>query len=406
MSTAMEKSTNQTSACEHVDKPQIAPVCVEKQERILSTGDGERNYCAFPTVLELEKDRVLAAWKQGFAHAADEGIIRYAVIAKSGSLLERGTAATVPDFNAQNVELTRLANGRILMWLDIQDYRKRKSRMGSIAYEYKDGKFIELDGILTDTAGTKYGYVFDSLTWNSKDYMIAMTFPELGSQRSTHILTTVDGKTWIQIADLNALIGDAVNESSFAVLNEKLYVFSRGDNAATYMTVLNKEGQLLCKHVYQKEEGIYKTGRPKLFVYNQVLWGIMRNHAFGDTMTLALICFHADTLSATKIYTLDDAGIEISGDGYYAEQYFDGKDLCVVTYKPQSKGRQPDIVLMRFPWNEGHPGRKRAEIALEGAKKTYKCIGSGYSRNPFPGKLERQRHGSCAPRKRQRNRFL
>jgi len=350
-------------------KPTIKTTSVDMNEFVLYTGDGTREYCAFPSILELDDGNILVVWKQGFAHMAEEGITNYAVMEKSGRIREMGTAAAVEGFNTQNAELTRLADGRILMWLDIQDYKNKKTRTGTIVYEYRDGKFVKLDGILTDTEGTKYGYEFDGLTWQGKDWMIAMTFPELGASRTVRLLTTTDGKSWTKLADLNELLDAPVNESSFAVMDEKLYVFARGDNNIGHLAVLDADGKLIKKHSFTEAEGIYKTGRPKLFVRDGALWGIMRNHAGSETMRLDLIRFDAEKLAVDKIYSLEAAGIKTSGDGYYAEQYFDGNDLCVITYKPTAEGGKPNIVLLRTPWNNGNPGSTRVEIALEGAKK-------------------------------------
>ena len=63
----------------------------------------------------------------------------------------------------QNAELIRLRDGSVRCWIDVQDYQSGKARTGAICYAYKDGAFAAVPGVLTDTDGRRYGYVFDVL---------------------------------------------------------------------------------------------------------------------------------------------------------------------------------------------------------------------------------------------------
>ena len=130
---------------------------------ILTRGTQERPYCAFPSLAETEEG-ILCAFKTGITHYADEGQIRCMLLDKAGNVLKNEVLSAVPGFNAQNVELLTMPNGTVQAHVDIQDYHNqelKKSRTGSLIYEYRNGKFELLDGKLVDTDGVLYGYVFD-----------------------------------------------------------------------------------------------------------------------------------------------------------------------------------------------------------------------------------------------------
>ncbi len=346
------------------------PVAAETRETVLYTGDGTRDYCAFPSILEQADGSILCVWKEGAAHMGDEGVTKYLLMEPSGRILGSGTAAAVPGFNTQNAELLRLRDGSVRCWVDVQDYQSGKTRTGARRYDWRDGTFVPVPGVLTDTDGKRYGYVFDGMPWRERDWMLAMTFPELNAQnpeKAVHLLVSGDGETWTDTACLDALLGASLNESSFATLNEKLYVFCRGYDARGYMAVLDADGKPLAGRAFTEADGIRQTGRPKLFVRDGVLFGLMRNAA-GGVLSLDLIEFDAETLAVRARFVLDDA-CPVPAHGYYAEPYFDGSELCVVTYLTKSPQMQPDIVLLRTNWNGGHLSALRHEIALPGAEK-------------------------------------
>lgn len=323
-----------------------------KKSEILYSGSEERPYCAFPTLLETQEG-ILLAWKQGISHLGDEGITPYLLMDRDGTICSSGTAAAVKEFNTQNAELLAMPDGTVRCYLDIQDYRNRKKRTGAIVYEYQKGSFERIPGILTDTDGKQYGYVFDGLEWNGRYLMLAMTFPELdypNPQKTVEILSSDDnGSTWTDAACLDVLLDAPLNESTLAVLDDKLYVLCRSYGKESYLAVLDSSMKMINSAVYGAKESIFNIGRPKLFVKDGSLYGIMRNHHTADApMELILIKIHPETLGIEKTVVLDDTQPK---DGYYAEHYFDGDRFCVVTYKTADTDK-PDLFLLTFDWNE------------------------------------------------------
>lgn len=325
---------------------------MKKTTKILYTGNEERPYCAFPTLVETP-DGILLAWKQGISHYGDEGVTPYFWMKKDGTILSSDIAATVEGFNTQNAELLTMPDGTIRCYLDIQDYRNTKNRTGTIVYEYRNGIFERIPGILTDTDGKQYGYVFDGLEWNGQYRMLAMTFPELdypNPQKTVEILSSYDnGTTWTDTVCLDTLLDAPLNESTLAVLNDKLYVLCRSYRKETYLAVLDSSMKMVNHAVYGEPENIINIGRPKLFVKNGSLYGIMRNHRTENApMELILVKIHPETLTLEQTIVLDDTQPK---DGYYAEHYFDGDTFCIVTYKMMNTDK-PDLVLLTFNWNE------------------------------------------------------
>lgn len=325
---------------------------MKKTSKILYTGSDERPYCAFPTLIETQEG-ILLAWKQGISHLGDEGITSYLLMDKDGTIRSKGTAAAVPEFNTQNAELLAMPDGSIRCYLDIQDYRNHKKRTGVIVYEYRNGSFERIPGILTDTDSKQYGYVFDGAEWNGKYLMLAMTFPELdypNPQKTVEILSSADnGTAWTDTVCLDELLDAPLNESTLAVLGDKLYVLCRSYQKEMYLAVLDSSMKMVKSAVYGEQDGIFSIGRPKLFIKDGSLYGIIRNHHTADSpMELILVKIHPETLRMEKTVVLDDTQPK---DGYYAEHYFDGDSFCVVTYKTTETDK-PDLVLLTFDWNE------------------------------------------------------
>ena len=325
---------------------------MKKTSKILYAGSEEQPYCAFPTLLDTP-DGVLLAWKQGISHMGDEGVTPYLWMDKDGTIRSGGMLAAVDGFNTQNAELLTLPDGTIRCYLDIQDYRNSKVRTGTIVYEYRNGTFERIPGILTDTDGKQYGYVFDGLEWKGQYYMLAMTFPELeypNSRKTVEILSSADnGSTWTDRVCLDSLLDAPLNESTLAVWNDKLYVLCRSYRKETYLVVLDSSMTMVNSAVYGEPENILNIGRPKLFVKDGSLYGILWNHRTADSpMELLLVKIHPETLALEQTIVLDDTQPK---DGYYAEHYFDGDTFCVVTYK-MTDTEKPDLVLLTFDWNE------------------------------------------------------
>ncbi len=324
--------------------------CPPKSKTVLYSGNTDRPYCAFPSILETNKG-ILCAFKQGTNHAWDEGITTGLLLRKDGTILQKGIIA-IPSINTQNAELLRLKDRTVVCWIDRQDNQSSTQRMGSVCYPFRNGTFIPEGGILTDTAGIRYGYVFDSIPWQDQDFMLEMTFPELPSptpRKTVSLLTSRDGITWEETLRLDSLLNASVNESSLAILNDTLYIFCRGYDRLGYMVALVKNGGKIARRTYGEADGIFNTGRPKLFVRDGKFYAVMRNYGTADNtiMRLDLIRFNPVTLRAEEFCILDESPT----DGYYAEPYFDGDEFCLITYKCAEKAT-PSTVLLRYTWSD------------------------------------------------------
>jgi len=330
---------------------------MKKIETTLTTGTPERPYCAFPSLAETEEG-ILCAYKTGVEHYADEGQIRFMLLDKAGSVLKDEVLSAVPGYNAQNVELLTMPDGTVQAHVDIQDYHNeklRKSRVGSIVYEYRNGTFELLDGKLTDKNGTVYGYVFDGTEFGGRYVMAVITFKELtpdNPRQTVQLLATDDnGHTWEEVADVSGCTGDLINESSLCVYDGKLYIAIRPmQKEYMYFAVFDSAYNMVQLKKLDRTDGVEGIGRPKLFLRDGSMYMIIRNRILTDRpMRLDLLKINTETLTPEKFTVLDDA---VTGDGYYAEQYFDGEDFCVITYRYNENGSAPDIVHIRYSWDE------------------------------------------------------
>ena len=321
--------------------------------KVLYAGNKKYPYCAFPTLVETD-DGILCAWKQGVSHMGDESITSYMWMDKDGTVRSTELLAQVPGFNTQNAELLIMPDGTIRCYLDIQDYKNGKTRTGTRVYEYRDGAFEALPGILTDTEGKQYGYVFDGLEWQGRYWMLAMTFPELDypdSRKSVELLVSDDnGETWTDMLCLDTLLDASLNESTLAVLDNNLYILCRGYDKKAHLAVLDEALNMVDSTVYDDSIGIYNTGRPKLFVKDGSLYSILRNYRtiHFSSMDLSMLRINPETLVIEKKVILEDDKIQ---DGYYAEHYFVDDTFYLITYMPNYSDT-PDITLLTFDWNE------------------------------------------------------
>ena len=167
-----------------------------------------------------------------------------------------------------------------------------------------------------------------------------------------HLLATDDnGRTWENVADVSACVNDFINESSLCVYNGKLYIAIR-PTKQEYMilAVLDSDFRLVHLRRLCTEEGISEIGRPKLFLRDGKMYMIIRNRIKeGRIMRLDLIRLNTETLLPEKITVIDD---EYTKDGQYAEPYFDGEDICIITYRCNDGGATPDITHFRCRWDD------------------------------------------------------
>ena len=321
---------------------------MKKETFILSSGAGGNRYCAFPSITETN-GHILCAWKQGTGHASS-GNAAYLEMTADGEILRSGVIPNTDGAIWQNTELIRMPDGSAVCWIDKQN--ENNKRLGAEAYRYTPAGFEPVPGVLTDTEGKRYGYVFDGVPWNGKYYLLAMTFPELdpaGERKTVELLSSEDGSMWQDEICLDAVCGLPLNESSFAVVGDTLYILCRSYRPEAALIAVDGRMNVLRQTVYGEGNGISRIGRPKLFVRDSGLYAIMRNHRSGDSpMELALLHIDPKTLSVVRYTVLDD---EKPADGYYAEPYFDGASFNVVTYRISGKD-SADILLLRYDWGE------------------------------------------------------
>ncbi len=314
----------------------------------LSSGREGRCYCAFPSIVGYN-GRILCAWKQGIGHA-DSGDTAYLEMTPDGSVVLNGEIENIDGAIYQNTELLTLPDGKVICWIDKQDSHNK--RLGAVAYEYTGSEFRPLPGILTDTNGTKYGYVFDGMLWNGRYYLIAMTFPELDPEiirKTVEILSSDDCVSWKDELCLDTVCDLPLNESSFAALGDEMFVLCRSYRKEAAVIALDKGMNVLSTAVYGLEDGICRIGRPKLFTVDGELYAIMRNHRTEDAAEeLALLKLNTNDLTIRKYTTLDNSSPE---DGYYAEPFFNGSTFNIITYAKTGE-HCSDILLMKYEWDE------------------------------------------------------
>ena len=321
---------------------------MKKETVILASGEGKNRYCAFPSITETN-GHILCAWKQGTGHASS-GDAAYLEMTADGEILRSGVIPNTDGAIWQNTELIKMPDGSAVCWIDKQNGNNK--RLGAQAYRYTPAGFEPIPGGLTDTEGKRYGYVFDGTLWNGRYYLLAMTFPELdaaGKRKTVELLSSEDGGTWRDELCLDAVCNYPLNESSFAAVGDTLFILCRSYRPEAPLIAVDGGMNVLRQTVFGEENGICSIGRPKLFIKDGGLYGIMRNHrAAKSPMELALLQIDPETLSIVRYTVLDD---EKPADGYYAEPYFDGASFNVVTYRISGRDSS-DILLLRYDWGE------------------------------------------------------
>ncbi len=321
---------------------------MKKETILLSAGDEKNRYCAFPSIAE-ENGHILCVWKQGAGHLAG-GYAAYLEMTADGQILRSGPAAEEEGTILQNAELVRMQDGSTVCWIDRQD--RNNKRLGAKAYRWTPAGFEQVPGILTDTDGKRYGYVFDGLYRSGRYYLLAMTFPELDpvlNRKTVELLSSEDCRNWRDDLCLDSVCGLPLNESSFAVIGDTLFILCRSYRKEAVLIAADFGMNVLRQSVYGVENGICRIGRPKLFVRDGGLYGLFRNHPMEDApMELALVKIDPASLSVVRYTAIDSEKPE---DGYYAEPYFHGGCFCVVTYR-RSGPAASDILLLRYDWDE------------------------------------------------------
>lgn len=313
-------------------------------------------YCAFPSIYDGGEE-ILVAFKHGGSHCNDISETRLIKMRRDGEVISDKPVFKVEGKNTQNVELLCFPDGSLRMFFDIQaPYQNSTVRCGAVEVIYKDPAAVPSEHPLCDLDGTVYGYVFDGVMYKDEYRLLAMSFPENNGGRPKEVaVLTMKPDGWEKTLSLNDILGESVNESSFAVLGGNLYIAVRcytqgnSDNCRLIRIEGENPEKIAIRKLTLADDGINNIGRPKLSVWDDKLYLLMRNVPTAHpTEELVLCRIDYETLAIEQTSRLEGP---VDGDGYYAEAYRDGDYLRVVTYKSYDS-KTPDIILLTYLWNE------------------------------------------------------
>lgn len=346
---------------------------LNKQRKVLvgNTGCGQPRYYAFPSLLRRHDGTILIAYKNGVKHMLDpEASLDTLVLdPASGEIVSKRTVDRTPGWIHQNPELTRMPDGSIVLYDDIQKPGWTKARTGLRVYRSTDdGVTFHDEGWFPQVGDFGIGYTFDDAVVEGSGskadgsrsaVMLAMSFPELaGGIRAVHAVWTDDhGRSWTHIRNLNEEFAYAFNESSLLPFDEGFVIVARGDDQTTKAYRTDKTFRRLAdRELSAQYDSIGHVGRPKLFVRDGQTFLLCRNIAKGEKAgTLRLYRFDPATLEVGGSVQLD-ANEYAAGHSYYAESFMterDGRPLFhVITYVPTTVADMPDIVWLSFDWGE------------------------------------------------------
>lgn len=314
-----------------------------------------RKYCAFPSTIKLNDTTVLIAYKRGYAHYKDTGVIdllRY-------NPFTRKVISNKPiyetKFNNQNPEILRMPNGDVVVYVDRQA-PGGKERMGLVELRSTDdGRTWKDKGVVGLINGIEYGYAFDDYRDGNTVYALWMTFPELkgsGGQRSVHALKSTDnGKSWTDVRDLTASFGEVFNECTIEKYKDGFLIAGRLDEkSSARLFETDHEFNLVRKaDLPSRYTCIGSIGRPKLFVKDGSYYMISRNNSY-----LFFYKINPGFLEIEKYAELFGKPSS-GGDAHYAEPYFQQRDgktyFNVIDYFPLT-GAFPEIVRFEYKWQD------------------------------------------------------
>lgn len=349
-------------------------------EQILSDGFPD-NYMAFPSILKLSDEKVIIAYKATTAHMDVEADLDIIVFnPKTKKVISKTTIDGTVGEAAQNPEIMQMPNGDLVIYTDIQRVSKEgQQRYGVKEMRSTDGgntwKVRALDGtyknvkdvpiheymVLTDDQGIVYGYTFDDITVNGVVYMLAMSFPEFGSNpgRSVHVIKTEDnGESWIHVKNLTTAFNLAFNESSIEAYKDGFIVNCRldGNGKKSVSVRTDAEFNKVASYDYaDKTDIILTTHRPKLFTENGKYYLLGRNVIDGAT-TLCLYEIDPVSLAPLNYIELKNLPGYGAGSSFYAEYYLQEENgvtyFNVITYVDTKTKNKPDIVRYEFLWEE------------------------------------------------------
>ncbi|MBD2846633.1 exo-alpha-sialidase [Paenibacillus sp. IB182496] len=336
-----------------------APTPTYKHEQVLADGDAlaSKTFLAFPTIVKVDDSRVVISYKRGDQHSHDSSALLETMVFNpaTGTVVSvTATDSTAAVVN-QNPELVQMPGGTLVNYVDWQQ-GGTKDRLGVRVFASgDDGDTFASAGALPAVGGYEYGYTFDDYVDGSDVYMLAMSFPELGSPRAVHMLkSSDDGATWSHLKNLNTALGYSFNESALEKYGSTYIIAARGDAAgSTKLFKTDAAFDLLdARDLSAEYPGLIgQIGRPKLFVQDGGYYLLCRNVQGGDGV-LTLYELDPDTLELVSAVELDRSIV----DAYYAEPYFQealGETYFnVVTYKPGAASTVRSIVRLEYEWEE------------------------------------------------------
>jgi len=287
------------------------------EKKSLAKADDDKpnlDYIAFPTLAEVEENKIAVAYKRGSAHMNDPSDLEVTYIDKTTSnIISREAIASSQEVAYQNPQFITMPNGDTYCYTDIQ--KKGPGRIGVTTHKYNKttGKWDFIADQFYDDLGIQYGYMFDGICDGNRLYMLAMAFPTLehkGYGRSVHVIYTDDnGLSWKHFANLTGLIGSSINESAFIMYDDEFVVVSRGDDYFVHLYRIDKNGNLK-KYVNLSDtfSNIWQASRPDMFTYNGRYYFNIRNIPDRQNMNyqeFTVYEFDPETLEISEGIVLD-----------------------------------------------------------------------------------------------------
>lgn len=337
-----------------------------------------KNYLAFPTLLRLDDEKVLIAFKRGTSHGSDVDADSDAIVFNTvtNQTIDHFTLGSLPGKKFQLTLPMKTPDGKIRLYADMQHQGQddRNYRIGMYHAELVPGKKTTTAWQkLPETDGVEYGYPFDYIVEGNTVYMLAMSFGyRPGGKWSVAVLRSDDGaETWKFVTDITtALGGGAINESSFVKSGDDFLVVCRGyPPQATRIARFNKEFKLLkvADLTGDDKTTSHYIGWPRVFIRDSQLyvlgrvWPNLPGRPLPSTSMkesqLGLIRINPATFEVEKVALLDNSGTPMAiRDGYYAAPYWQedhGKTwFNAVTYRAVIGAAAPDIIRLAFHWDE------------------------------------------------------
>ncbi|SKB97133.1 hypothetical protein SAMN05660226_04078 [Parapedobacter luteus] len=348
--------------------PTVVAATKESQILLSHKQFADKQYLAFPALIQLPNDEVLITLKRGTAHGNDReavcDIIRLSTA--TNRVTAHQTIGSIADRKFQITVPLQTPDGKLHFYTDLQhtgpDGRHYREGMLYTTSE-DDGKTYKPWTTLNLVDGVEYAYPFDFVIDNNVIYMLAMSFGyRPGGRWSVAVLKSEDAaQSWTFVKNITEALGDiAINESAFLRTADGFAVVVRGyHDQPTQIAKFDKSFNLVSAKDLTGTgilEGL--IGWPRIFSRDGKLYVLGRIRLPGTAfMQLGLLRVNAENLAIEQVALLDnETGTLPVKDGYYAGFYWTEKDgatwLNTVTYRSVANDEYPDIVRLAFRWEE------------------------------------------------------